>query len=82
MQARNFIKKIIYECNICKRHEGKSYTYPEIPPLPRQRVMYDFVFSYIAIDYAGPVYVKNVYGNDENMYKAWIVIITCANSRA
>ena len=34
------------------------------------------------LDYTGPLYVKNIYNNDSNVvYKAWLVIITCASSR-
>ena len=35
----------------------------------------------VGIDYAGPLYVKNIYNNDLNMCKAWFVIITCVSSR-
>ena len=35
----------------------------------------------VGIDYAGPLYVKNIYNNDSNdRYKAWLVTITCASS--
>ena len=82
VQGRNFVKKIIHECSACKGCEGKPYSYPEEPPLPKQRVRRNHVFSYIHVNYAGPIYVKNVYGSDFNMFKAWIVIVTCSSSRA
>ena len=33
------------------------------------------------MDYAGPVYLKNVYPVYSEINKAWIALITCANSR-
>ena len=80
--CRNFVKKVIHGSSTCKRYEGKPYSYPEEPPLPKQRVSKGHVFSYIGIEYTGPVYVKNVYSSDFNMYKTWIVIVTCSSSRA
>jgi len=81
-KSRNYIKKIIHECRICRKHEGSSYKYPAVPPLPIERVTLDNAFVYSGIDYAGPVFVKNIYGNKNSTFKAWIVVITCANSRA
>lgn len=58
--GRNFVKKMIHNCPTCKLHKGKPYNYPEESPSPKQRVGKDNVFSYIDIDYAGPIYVKYV----------------------
>ena len=69
MQGHNFVKKIIHECSTYKRYEEKPYSYQEETPLPKQRVSKDHVFKKF-IDYTGPIYVKNVYGSDFNMYKA------------
>ena len=79
-KARNDIKKIIHKCFICKRFEGKPYKYPEAPDLPKFRLTKDFPFTYTGLDYAGPVYVKNIYGSNE-MFKAWIFLYTCATTR-
>ena len=82
-QCRNIVRKFIHECSLCRRFEGKAYEYPKSGPLPEARVSDDNAFSRIGIDYAGPVYVKNVYiiDNEKTMHKAWIVLITCASSR-
>ena len=82
MKHRNFIEKIIHECSTCKHYEGKPYSYPEEPPLLKRCVSKDHVFSYIGIDYAGSIYINNVYDRDFNMYNACIVIVTCSSSRA
>ena len=53
VKAQNFIKKVLRNCIICRKHEGQSYKYPPKPPLPR-------AFSYCSIDYTGPVFIKNI----------------------
>ena len=42
----------------------------------------DYAFSYTGIDYAGPLFVKNIYVKFEKdvMHKCWLVLFTCANS--
>ena len=37
---------------------------------------------HITTHYAGPLYVKNVYNPEDDMYKVWIVLYTCVSSRA
>ena len=82
-QGRSFVKKLIHRCQLCRRYEGKPYTYPNHAPLPLERVTHDFAFTNIGIDYAGPVHLRNVYGeNPLEMFKAWIALITCSSSRA
>ena len=81
-KARNMIRSLIHRCTICRRYEGKSYSYPQSPALPEYRLYGEFAFKNIGVDYAGPLHVRNIYGNDKQMYKAWIVIITCASTRA
>ena len=63
--------------------EGRSYDYPKAPNLPEFWVKKDFAFSYTGIDYAGPLFVKNIYDKVEKgkMFKCWLVLFTCANSR-
>ena len=43
--------------------EGKHYDYSEAPSLPDFRVQKEFCFSYCGIDYARPLFVKNIYIN-------------------
>ena len=40
----------------------------------------DYPPTFTGIDYAAPVYVKNIY-NDSKMYKAWVFLFTCASTR-
>ena len=82
-QARTYIRKILKRCYLCKLHEGQSYSYPPMPPLPKNRVIFDPAFTHIGIDYTGPIFVKNVFiEKDNSLYKVWIALITCSSSRA
>ena len=55
---------------------------PPIPQLPEFRLSDDFAFSRIAVDFAGPIYVKDVYNKSSGMNKAYIMLYTCSSSRA
>ena len=52
-KVKNLILKIILKCFLCRRYEGKTYSYPDVPPLPSSRVNDDYVFKYTGIDYEG-----------------------------
>ena len=82
-KGRNFVRNTIKECRICRRFEGEAYTYPAEPPLPEARVTCSHAFNSLGIDYAGPVFIKDVYSTDNKdvMFKAWISLITCCSSR-
>ena len=80
-KARKFISSDIKTCCICKKVEGPAYKCPPAPDLPSIRVAFAPAFTHTGVDYAGPVFVKNIY-NSQNMYKAEIFIFTCASFRA
>lgn len=81
-QGRSLVRSIINKCQLCRIFEGKKCAYPEQPILPKARVEQDFAFTNIGIDYAGPVHVRNTFGDDGTTHKAWIALITCSVSRA
>ena len=40
------------------------------------------MLSYVGIDYAGPLFVKNLCCKEHDViYEAWVALVTCANSR-
>ena len=52
------------------------------PDLPAYRLSFDYAFSNTEIDFAGPLYVKNVYSDDKDeMFKCYICLLTCATTR-
>ena len=74
VRGRQYVGKIIARCSTCARFKGRSYEPPRPPPWPKFRVSDDSAFTRIGIDFAGLVYVKNIYGRD-------ILLITCASTR-
>ena len=81
-KGRQVVKKILSKCTICRRLEGPPYGNPEAPPLPEFRLSNDFAFSKIGVDYAGPMYVKDIYSQSKDMHKVYISLYTCSSSRA
>ena len=82
MKGRQPVKEVVGRCVICKKVEGKCYSIPPAPPLSSFRVSEDLGFISVGIDYAGPVFVKNIYESDGTMYKAYITAFTCTSTRA
>ena len=81
-KGRQVVKKLIAKCNVCRKLEGKGYGIPASPDLPDFRLSNDFAFTRIGVDYAGPLYVKDIYAESKDMYKGYIALYTCASSRA
>ena len=81
VKAQNFIKKVLRNCIICRKYEEQSYKYPPESPLPHERIACERALSYCSIDYAGSVFIKNIYGSDNHLYKSWISLVACASGR-
>lgn len=69
-KGRGAVRSIIARCILCKRFEGRPFTAPLPPPLPRFRVP--------AVDFAGPLKIFGVAQSD----KMWICLYTCCVTRA
>ena len=82
VKGRQAVKEGVGKCVMCKKLEGKFYSTPPAPPLTSFRVSEDLGFISVGIDYAGPVFVKNIYESDGTMYKAYITVFTCTSTRA
>jgi hypothetical protein len=80
VKGRQEVRKVISRCTTCKQIEGKCYRAPLPPPLPQFRVSEDFAYMQLGVDFAGPVYVKNVYTRAKTTYKAYIALFTCAST--
>ena len=50
--------------------------------MPEYRLDDGVTFTRVGVDYAGPLFVKDIYANDGKMHKSYIVLYTCASSRA
>lgn len=77
IRGRQFVRKILYKCVVCRRLQGRPYAPPNAPALPGSRLSVDYPFTFIGVDFAGPLYLKH----EENA-KAYIALYTCGVSRA
>ena len=82
-KGRNFVKKIIVPCTLCKRLNSRPYVYPGHSELPELRFDERYPFASTGCDYLGPLYVLPVYEIDKSkLYKTYVVLYTCAATRA
>ena len=81
-QGRSFVKKVIHPCVVCKKLNSRPYEYPNHSDMPDLRFDDAYPFSSTGLDYLGAIYCLPVYGQDERMRKAYIVIYTCTATRA
>ena len=79
VKGRSTVKKILRECVLCKKYEGRPYQIPPPPPLPSFRVQEAPPFSHTGVDFAGPLYIK-LPGSKQA--KVWIALYTCCVTRA
>ena len=81
-QGRSYVKKIIAPCVICRRLNSRPYEYPGHSDIPSFRFNDTYAYTTIGLDFAGPIYCLPVYGGGKDMRKSWMVIFTCASTRA
>ena len=80
-KGKQTVKSVISKCVICKYVTGKVMLGPNAPDLPSCHVSNEFAFSYVGVDFAGPLYVRDVYDSNSEMHKAYLLLFTCASSR-
>ena len=80
--ARSFTRKILAPCTVCKRLNTRPFAYPGHSDLPEMRFDNRHPFASVGCDYLGPLYVTPVYGRKNSTFKAYVVIYTCASTRA
>ena len=51
--------------------------------LPKYRICSEYAFQIAGIDYAGPLFVKNMYNSNDSgeLFKCYVLLITCATTR-
>ena len=81
-KGRQVIKSILANCVPYREIIGKACNSPHAPSLPPFRVSDDAAFSQIRVDFAGPLYVRNMYGKKKQSYKSYIVLFSSASTRA
>ena len=76
VRGRQFVRKLIFSCVTCRRHEGQPYRAVPPPPLPEFRVTVSRPFEHTGVDFAGPLYVRGTAN-----VKVWLCLYTCCTTR-
>lgn len=71
VQGKQFVRKLLYECVVCRRLEGRPFVAPPPPPLPELRGQEEPPFTCFGIDFVGPLYVKSL---NSRQQKDWICL--------
>ena len=80
VKGRSLVRKVIHQCVICKKFEGRPCLGPPPPPLPKFRVAADPPFTHTAVDFAGPLFIRT--GSTAANSKVWICLYKCCVVRA
>ena len=81
IRGRSLVRYIIHRCVVCRRYEGPAYKAPPPPPLPIFRVKEGPPFTYVGVDFAGPVNLRADMVTGSNG-KVWLCLYTCCVVRA
>ena len=79
-RGRSCVKKAIHACIICKKLNGRPYLYPQHSDIPEFRFDDETPFHSVGVDYLGSLVCLPVYDVKVKLYKAWVVIYTCAST--
>ena len=52
------LKTVLKSCTVCRRFEVGLYKTPPLCSYPKARVTESTPFSFVGVDYMGPLYVK------------------------
>ena len=69
IRGRQFVRKTIVTCTVCHRYD-----------LPEFRLSQEPAFTYVGVDYAGPLYIKE--SNRSELKKVYVLLFTCCSTRA
>ena len=58
IHGRQIVRQVLLKCVICRQYEGLPQPAPRPPPLPQFRVREEPAFTYVGLDFTGPLYVK------------------------
>ncbi|XP_073232039.1 uncharacterized protein [Porites lutea] len=80
VKGRQFVQRTLASCTVCRRYEGRSYRVPPQSDLPELRLSQKPAFTYVGVDYAGPLYIK--VSGQSALQKVYVLLFTCRSVRA
>ena len=81
IKGRQTVKTVLKNCFMCNLVMRKFIVLPKTPGLPNFRVNCSFVFENVRVDFAGQLYVKDIYSRNENLNKCYLFLFTCATTK-
>ena len=75
IHGRQSVRQVLLKCATCRQYEGPPHPAPRPPPLPQFRVCEEPAFTYVGLDFAGPLYVKTQ--GLVTQKRVWICLFTC-----
>ena len=77
--GRRVVRNILGGCLVCVRLKANPYLPKNSPTLPDFRVAQETAFSFVFVDFMGPIYVKSY--DSKNALKSYVAVFTCAVTR-
>ena len=82
VKGKQLAKRICSQCMICSREKKKSrLETQQMAELKEESSSICPPWTYVCLDYAGPVYIKGEV-NSRSRGKAWILVYTCRSTKA
>lgn len=81
LQARRQIRKVIHDCFVCVRYQGRRQD-QLMAPLPEARVTPSRPFAIVGLDYAGPFALRTSKGRGQRSFKGYVAVFVCFSTRA
>ena len=78
IRGRQTVKKVLSRCIICKIVQGKVLLLPSIAKPPEYRLYVENTFENVGLDYAGPLFTRDIFGKSRETFKSYILIFTCS----
>ena len=74
----SLIRRVIINCEICKKERGQRYHVPRSPPLPEYRFNIHNPYDYTAVDMTGHYTVKH--HESQALTKVYLLIFVCMST--
>ena len=66
---------------LVKKSQSRPLLGPEPSDLPKFRLDFDIGFCNTGVDFTGPLYVEDIYGENDQMFKSCVCLFTCTTTR-
>ena len=80
-KGRKIVRAILNKCVTCTISQSRTLLGPEPSDLSKSRLDFDYAFCNTGVDFAGPLYVKDIYGKNNQIFKSYTGLFTCATTR-